>query len=59
MFYAGGGVIASGTKNLVTKLSLILKAPIGVSMRGVGVTDFDNEYFIGVSTAKIPLRKPP
>ncbi len=57
LIYAGGGVIASGTKNLVTKLSLILKAPVGVSMRGVGVTDFDNEYFIGVSTAKNTLAK--
>lgn len=57
LIYAGGGVIASGTKNLVTKLSSILKAPIGVSMRGVGVTDFDNEYFIGVSTARNTLAK--
>lgn len=57
LIYAGGGVIASGTKNLVTKLSRILKAPIGVSMRGVGVTDFDNEYFIGVSTARNTLAK--
>lgn len=57
LIYAGGGVIASGTKNLVTKLSRILKAPIGVSMCGVGVTDFDNEYFIGVSTAKNTLAK--
>lgn len=57
LVYAGGGVLASGTSEIVKKLSQKLKAPAGVSMRGVGIFNSDDEYFIGVSTAKNKLTK--
>lgn len=57
LIYAGGGVHQSNTADLVKKLSKTIGAPIGVSMRGIGVTDSDDDLFIGVSTAKNKLAK--
>lgn len=50
LIYAGGGVIAAKASAYVAELSEKLCAPVGVSLKGIGAIDADDERYIGPGT---------
>jgi acetolactate synthase-1/2/3 large subunit len=47
VIYAGGGVIASGTEPLLTRLAEILACPVAVTLMGLGCMDSRHPLFLG------------
>jgi len=48
MIYAGGGVIRSGAREQVIKLAELLKAPVALSLMGMGAFPFDHVLCTGL-----------